>query len=111
MSNGKIYFGSPRPIHPTNLSTDDLFNLITITYSVAKSASFVPKGQEDSAQGFNPELYTQFRAAAKASLDSVNDTGWKPMLHCFLERSSRCPEVMLELSLQSRRDTRRRKVV
>jgi len=35
------------------------------------------------AQGFNPDHYTQFGETEdtwKASLDSANNTGWKPML-------------------------------
>jgi hypothetical protein len=50
--------------------------------------SIGPKGQQDSASVFNPDLYTQFEETEdtwKASLDGANNTGWKPMLHCFPE--------------------------
>ena len=38
-------------------------------------------------QGFNPELRTQFGNGGywKALLDGANNTGWKPVLHCFPE--------------------------
>ena len=42
--------------------------------------------EELEAQGFNPDLYTQFGETAdtwKASLDGANNTGWKPML-CYI---------------------------
>ncbi len=32
--------------------------------------------------------YTTLSEAGKASLDGVNDTGWKPMLHCSPERQA-----------------------
>jgi hypothetical protein len=52
---------------------------------------FVPKGQEESAQGFNPDLYTQFvggKRSPSAAIDCLEkhrsrceqNTGWKPML-------------------------------
>jgi hypothetical protein len=44
---------------------------------------FVPKGQEDSAQGFNPDLYTEFGETAdtwKASPDGATNTAYARLL-------------------------------
>jgi hypothetical protein len=77
--------------------------------------AFAPKkGLHDSARGFNPELCRQTGATAdirKASLVARMDTGWKPMLHCSLERRAMPPRHAGTISPQTRRDALRRKVV
>jgi carbohydrate-selective porin OprB len=52
----------------------------------------------------------KFAAARKASLVSVNYTGWKPMLHCSPERRATTRGHAGAVRQQTRRDARRRKV-